>query len=295
MSMNVENGWLVGEWKEPRNLWQHAKGGVHDDEAARKFGLRGGTVPGTVHLNHFAPLLVATFGQRWFETGCLSMFYVYATMDREQVRAVVEQPAAGTGADVQVRTRIENAEGRVVAEGTASVGNPAEPSHLVSQTPAADDHSQTRLLAWAHAGYPMQPRDVEIAPPAAGGPDTGTDQLDWYRGTSPWGGPILGPSAMFGAMQLMSRRPDGRVVNGFYGGTEIRLVAGPVRAGVPYRAHGKMVHVGSGGRTEYYWYDSQLDERDSGRTVARMRHICRFFRNDPRWQDWPPAGAAKAS
>ena len=89
--------------------------------------MRGGTIPGTIHLNLFPPLLIRAFGQGWFEQGTLSVFYTYATTDREEVRAVLGVPPAGAK-EAQVEARAETPDGHTVLKGTASVGNPKEPS-----------------------------------------------------------------------------------------------------------------------------------------------------------------------
>jgi len=49
--------------------------------------MRGGTIQGTIHLSMFAPLVQKLFGDRWFEQGTLSMYYTFATVDKEEVRA----------------------------------------------------------------------------------------------------------------------------------------------------------------------------------------------------------------
>ena len=49
--------------------------------------MRGGTIQGTIQLSMFAPLVQKLFGDRWFEQGTLSMYYTFATVDKEEVRA----------------------------------------------------------------------------------------------------------------------------------------------------------------------------------------------------------------
>jgi hypothetical protein len=76
-------------------------GSIHDDETATALGFRGGTVAGSVHLDQFPPLLLQAFGQPWFETGSLSLYFRHATTDGESVKRSSsvrrQQPASGRG------------------------------------------------------------------------------------------------------------------------------------------------------------------------------------------------------
>ena len=51
------------------------------------YGYACGTIQGTVHLSMFTPMVHKLFGDRWFEQGTLSMYYTFATVDKEEVRA----------------------------------------------------------------------------------------------------------------------------------------------------------------------------------------------------------------
>ena len=126
---------ITGPVREPRNRAAHVTGSIHDDATASKLGFRGGTVAGSVHMDQFPPLLVEAFGPAWFETGSLSLYFKFATTDGEPVQAFVERPAAGA-TDAQVRAWMTTPDGTLVAEGTASVGQPAEATALLQPGPA---------------------------------------------------------------------------------------------------------------------------------------------------------------
>ena len=85
----TREGYIYGGWRQAVNAFGTGTGSIHDDETARNLGMRGGAVVGIVHLNLFPPLLLKTFGQRWFEQGSLSIYYTYALTDGEQVRGVM--------------------------------------------------------------------------------------------------------------------------------------------------------------------------------------------------------------
>ena len=85
---------FVGPLRRSVNNASKVAGSIHDDATATKLGFRGGTVAGSIHLELFPPLLLRAFGQRWFERGTISMYFLNATTDREAVRAFVKEPAA---------------------------------------------------------------------------------------------------------------------------------------------------------------------------------------------------------
>ena len=147
----IQNGWMVGPWRKaindftpetrpilrtlfknqdnPLNIQietvnkQHIT--IHNDDVAKKVGMRGGVVAGIQHLDLFSPIMVKAFGQNCFEKGSISLYYTYALLEGEEVRAVVQVPPAGT-MPVQVEVRAESPDGRIVAKGTLALGNPDE-------------------------------------------------------------------------------------------------------------------------------------------------------------------------
>src|SRR5687768_9861304 len=119
---------ITGQYRESINAANHEGGGIHDDKVATKLGFRGGTVAGSIHLDLFPPLLLEAFGQRWFEQGSLSIMFKNATVSREPVRAMLDDPSGAP--DDQVRAWIERDDGLLVGEGTAAVGAPSTSSAL---------------------------------------------------------------------------------------------------------------------------------------------------------------------
>ena len=70
------------------------------------------------------------------------------------------------------------------------------------------------------------------------------------------------------------------------GAEEVRNVNGPVMLDVPYVCGGQFVGLGSSPKTEFYWYDMWLDEKESGKRVAEVRQMWRYFKEDsPFWKD----------
>ncbi|MDE2488722.1 MAG: hypothetical protein KGO51_15115, partial [Alphaproteobacteria bacterium] len=137
---------LEGAWVEPRNRWQAGANSIHNDETAKKVGMRGGTIPGTVHLSHFGALMTELFGERWLREGQISMYYTFATLDGEPVRAVIERPAEGPVDNVQLQAFVETPDGRTVAKGTVACGRPAAPGYVRGLELADAPRSEIRIL-----------------------------------------------------------------------------------------------------------------------------------------------------
>jgi len=128
--ITVKDGFLFGPWRTGVNAAASMTTSIHDNVVGKSVGMRGGVVAGTVHLDLFAPLAIRAFGPKWFECGSVSMFYTFAILGGEELRAVVQLPPPGAK-DSQVAARAETPDGKIVMEGTISLGNPS-PSSAVS-------------------------------------------------------------------------------------------------------------------------------------------------------------------
>jgi hypothetical protein len=263
----VRDATVTGAWVQPRNRWQAGENSIHNDAVARKVGMRGGTIPGTVHLSHFAPILTELFGERWLKDGVISMYYTFATLDGEDVRAVVERPAAGAGGDIQLKAWVETPERREVCTGTVSVGRPEATPYVRGLPLKAAAPSEVRILEAMKAG--LQLIDDPAFVVAADAADSE--------------GIVRDPQQMYRAMQPYAPGVTVKDAVGFFGATEVALRAGPIRAGVPYRKTARVVSIGASPKTEFAWFDSELTDAD-GRLVAEMRHMTRWMKvSSPKW------------
>ena len=281
--VTIKDGYMYGAWRQMRNVSHDHKGSIHDEVTAQKLGMRGGVVAGANHLDLYPPLLIKAFGQCWFEQGVISVYYTYATLDREDVRAVVGVPDRGAG-DVQVETWIETPDGKTVGKGTVASGNPKEPSYIQSIEFKDSDRGELRMLAGLKPGDELPPREVIVTQEEVNQRlEVTTDPLGWYQGDSPWGGSILPPRVMFNALHLNPVLNTKAV--GFLGASEIRNINGPIKVGVRYLVTGRIVFVGTSPKTEYCWYDSCMYDMD-GRRIAEMRRMSRFMKaSSPFYQD----------
>lgn len=279
------DGVLVGPLREPRNLAANVSGSIHDDSQAQRLGFRGGTVAGSIHMEQFPPLLLAAFGDRWFETGSLSCYFRNATMDREAVRAFAELPRPGA-TDAQVQVWMDREDGMRVLEGTASVGSPDEETMLRRKVAEPREAGEMRILAH------IAPGDVgSVTVRLAGDPtlkprlDAITEPLDWYTGASPWGGPVVNPGLLVHLMvQVQQRMSLPADAVGLYGAIEMRHLAGPVFVERGYEVSGRILATGQTPKTEYLWYETLM--REGAKDVASMLMMLRFMKaSSPLWAE----------
>jgi hypothetical protein len=154
------------------------------------------------------------------------------------------------------------------------------------------DDSQLRLLKGVKAGAALGAPAMLIA--AKAGQDAQiaagvlSEPIDWYRGASPWGGPI---ASINSTATLMFRLLTGDGENSHYqrvspaigetlamfGAFEIAYEAGPVFLDRPYTVEGRVVGVGDSPKTELLWWDATARD-EKGVVVATMRHLMRFLK-----------------
>jgi hypothetical protein len=280
---------ITGPVRSPRNLAANIAGSIHDDATAAALGFRGGTVAGSIHMDQFPPLLLDAFGERWFETGSLSLYFRHATTDGEPVQAFLERPAQGES-DAQVRAWATTGEDTLVAEGTAGAGNPAAASALYSRDLRPAPPGELRILSSMKPGevlgdYPGLGVNAERQYSAIR-QGAMTEPLEWYTAASPWGGPIASPSAVVGL--LYTRLLDGVRESmgahvGLFGAIEIRFRRGPVFLDRSYRVTGEVAALSQTPKTEVLWFDSRALDVD-GSVVAQMRMMLRQMKqSSPRY------------
>jgi hypothetical protein len=276
-------GLLVGRVRNPENRARRVAGSIHDDATAARLGLgfRGGTVAGSVHFELFPPLLREAFGQRWFERGSLSILFRNPITDREPTRAMIgDVPAAAR--DLQVGAWIRRyPDGLLLGEGTAAVGQPAEPTYLRGRDLHLCDPAQLRIFAGIvpgmeedHGTTVIGTDQVEKALAGGGLADT----IDWYVGGSPWGGRIVPITLAFNMLRApviaaIGRRQQGSAV-GLFGAIELRYVNGPVLPDTPYHVTSRIIGVGQSDRTEYCWFDAFADDA-GGRRIVELTFMTR--------------------
>jgi len=284
---------LEGEFKSPRNMFQanaetraaaerqaRGAGSIHDDAVATKLGFKGGTVPGSVHMNQLAPLIVKIYGERWFERGSLSSFFTQATVDNERVRATAE---AG---DERARLRQYNEPGDQISENTASL-DPEDPGaelvrRMAMQEPAAA--GRLRILADFKVGDETKDTPVKVdRKTLIAQLDTITEELPLYRAKG-----VLPPGLVIHLAHLArgSVLARQKTAVGLFGALEIRNLAGPVLADVDYLARTKVLKLSESPKTENIWYDVTLADAKTKTDVAVVRFQIRLMKgSSPLWAE----------
>jgi hypothetical protein len=273
----------------PRIALNHSTSSIHDADHAKRLGFRGSAVGGNLHLDLFAPLLVETYGQEWFERGAISLYFLNIVVSGEPVQAVVER-LPSPGAQTRIHAQRADDPGFRVCEGTASLGDHSR-SELALRDRRSCDESALRLLKGVKPGQLLgrvqlaAPASAQDAAIAAG---SNNEPLTWYQGASPWGPPIasVGSTA---AMMFRLLVGDGQMhhhdrispyigeTSGMFGAFEIAYENGPVFLDRPYWVEGVVLDVGESPKTEYLWWDATASD-EQGRVVARMRHLLRFLK-----------------
>ncbi len=275
----IKDGVLEGALRRPINRAAAVKGSIHDDATATKLGLRGGTVAGSVHMDLFGPLILEAFGERWWERGTLSLYFINATTDREPVRAFMQAPPAGAS-DAQVDVWVEREDGMRVAEGTVSVGNPGEPTALLRMPLDRFDAGELRILKDIRAGDPIdQTQGMVTSETVSQHLKFTTDPLDMHT-QSHWGRPVVPITSYIGLLYTQACRPlrgTLKDVVGLFGAIEIRNINGPLLVDEPYTLGGHVVATGQSPKTEYYWYETWADDA-SGKRIAEHRMLSRFMK-----------------
>jgi hypothetical protein len=257
----------------------NVKGSIHDDATATKLGLRGGTVAGSVHMDLFGPLLLETFGERWWEVGNLSLYFTNATTDREPVQASLQLPG-GNPADAQAQAWVDREDGMRVAEGSAAVGHPEEQSALLAKPLREVAPSELRILANLYPGMPIEAKTAMYSRETFDSHMSRiTEPMEMHR-DSRWGGPVVplaGYVNVFHGQALSELRAKITGVVGLFGAIEIRNVNGPLLVGTEYQVGGQVVSLGQSPKTEYFWYEAWADDAN-GKRIAEQRMQLRFMK-----------------
>ena len=283
----VRDGLIHGPWRLPKNPARYDAGAIHDDVTAMQLGFRGDPVTGISHMELFPPLLMSTFGPRWFERGTLSMYFVNATTDREPVRANLQQASQGA-TNIQCNAWVEDENGMRVIEGTASAGDSTAPTYLQQRLTKPVVPGELRMLKDVKPGHSFDVGEVSLdARSQAARMDALSEPLDWFALDSPWGGPIAtlgGMNDLLYRQWLQTLSPTAGGAVDLYGAIELRNINGPVFVDQIYRVHGKVVSVGQSPKTEYLWFETLLSDR-TGRPVAGLLMQMRWMKASSKlWQ-----------
>ncbi|MDJ0767202.1 MAG: hypothetical protein QNJ12_00355 [Ilumatobacter sp.] len=252
---------------------------VHDGAVADDLGLTGAPIEGPTHFSQFDPLAFSAWGQRWFETGCISAHFRTMVVEGEEVVASVTSSGEGTA-----RIEAAKADGTPVLTGTATV-DPAAPTELGERLAAAKNRDAGELFivdqlsvgdrasARAAVSIDMTTANGNLYPFSLRQKlDAITEPSPWYEtDDNPWGRPIV----PFEMISVLSGKAGGgfRVRGpavGLFVDLEVRLVAGPLFVGDAYLVKREVVAVGQSRRVESYWIRNTISSATTGAHAATV-------------------------
>ena len=270
---------LKGEFRHPRNMHQGSGGSIHNDATASKLGFKGGTVPGSVHMDQFVPLILQTYGEAWFERGDISTYFTQATVDNEAVRVEL---APGPE---RARLTMFNEPGAVILEGTASLAMPDQGSELLKRMEMQEPVKPGRLRILGDIAVGDENRDLIVQVPIEHLKRT----LENITETVPaYADNVLPPSQVVHLAHLTrtSAMAKQKPAVGLFGALQVQQLRGPFRAGVDYRARTRILKLTESPRTENVWYDVTFQEASGGDDVGSMLYCLRFMKaSSPLWAE----------
>jgi hypothetical protein len=283
MTTLAETARRTGAFREPRNTFQDVvrpdgAASIHSDAVASKLGFKGGTVPGSIHMDQFAPLLFEHYGPAWLESGGMSVYFTQATTDREAVQPSIEPGYERTG------LFMVNQAGAQICEGTARVGGPDPHSELrrrmAAQAPA--EPGALRILGALEVGEEHRDMPVSLSPDhLAKALATITEPLAAYAAEA-----VLPPSQIvhLAHMTRATVMANQRRAVGLFGALETQVFGAPLRAGVDYLARSRILKLTQSPKTENAWYEVVFHQSDGRETAGSVLYYLRFMKaSSPLW------------
>ncbi len=283
-AITADGDTISGPAREPKQMLAdqaydgHAS--VHDGDVAEDLGLAGAPIEGPTHFSQFDPLAHSLWGQRWFETGCISAHFQTMVVEGESVTASL------TRGDDPGIARIDavKTDGTPVLTGTVSV-DPTATTELGERLAKmqARDPGDLFIIDQVQVGqrssgsgpvsidmdtdngmlYPFSLRSKLAAI---------TEPSPWYdTDDTPWGRPIV-PFEMFSVLShkvgsaLAVRGP----AVGLFIDLEVRVVDGPLFVGEQYVLEREVLAVGQSRRVESHWVETKVSAAATGAHVATV-------------------------
>jgi hypothetical protein len=257
---------------------------IHDNETAKKFGFKGGTIEGPTHFSQFAPLCVALWGPQWLAQGTLSAHYRNACFEGDKVRALVTKPQDG---GTHTTIRMEREDGTEILRGTAAMGGSNPPSALEQRISELTPPQTPVILRDVSVGMRTKRIPVRMDADQNMGalyPFSLTQKLQaitetspWYSAegatSSPWKRAII-PVEMVSVLLNYSSDAAGfpvrKPVVGLFADQEIRMHRGPLLVGQAYEMDREVVALSGSRRTESLWIRTRVFAPGSEEVLATM-------------------------
>jgi hypothetical protein len=267
---------LMGELRTPKNAFQEAPGSIHNDAVASKLGFKGGTVPGSVHMDQFVPMILDLYGPKWFGTGDMSLYFTQATV-HEKVRAEVEQ------GDKRLSLRMFNEGEALICTGTASAAAPDGDSEMQNRMRGLRPTGELRILKDVRVGDETHDNPLSVSKEAlTKALENITEPLDIYRDHD-----VLPPSHVIKLAHQTRPAVHAKITPGavgLFGALEVRQYKGPLYAGQDYVADTKVLKLSDSPKTEAIWYDVMIREPGSIEVLGGVIFMIRYMKaSSPLW------------
>ncbi len=281
------DAYITGEFRQPTNTAADQKGGIHDDATATDLGFRGGTVAGAIHMEQFPPLLVQLFGDDWWRSGTLSLYFKSATIDGEPVRCFVGKPEQ-SGSVQRTTVWMEKEDGTLVMSGTAACGGHDGESELQGRLAAIRPAGELRILESLSVGAQASLPGCSVADAYVDAQlRVITEPFSGYENAAKFGGRVLPITQLvrgFDPVEQVLVQTVPKPFVGLYGAIEIEYINGPALSETPYTVNGEIVGLSDSPQTEILWRELVMKQNDQ--PVARMLKMDRLMKNSsPLWTD----------
>lgn len=271
---------LPGETRRARNTSAVSENKIHDDEVARRYGFRGGLVPGATSYAYVASWLARTLGPHWAAHGGATISLVKPVYEGEEmclggrVTAVEGDAARGT---LALDCWVEGPDGSRRAVGTADLawGEPhaAEPWPVFARRdlpPRRREERPPLTAASAPVGEPLPPVVFPMDEAArARYLDDIEERQPLFRAASPFGGPLVHPGwYLHAANRVLSE--NFALGPWIHTRSEVRHLAPAVADGA-YRGYGQITAAFEKRGHEYVTADVLIVDGNE-QPVARVLH-----------------------
>lgn len=252
---------------------------VHDDAVAGDLGLSGARIEGPTHFSQIDLLAFDQWGQRWFETGCVSAHFLNMVVEGETVTA-----SCTPGDDGAARIDAVKGDGSPVLTGTATVdaSAPTELRERLAKMQARDAGDLFIVDRLEPGPVPGEPPVVSVELDTDNGHlypfslrrklDAITERTPWYdTDDTPWGRPIL-PFEMYSVLahKVGTRLPVRGPAVGLFIDLEVRAIDGPLFVGEEYRLEREVLAIGQSRRVESHWVETRVMSAATGRHAATV-------------------------
>ncbi|MFT6437080.1 MAG: hypothetical protein ACJAVI_005154 [Candidatus Azotimanducaceae bacterium] len=281
-----QDGVINGPFRFPvQMLAEQEYGGhlsIHDDEQAQVLGFSGAPIEGPTHFSQFDPLLHKIWGDRWYESGCISSHFKNVVIEGDEVQAFVELPAEGVNI---TKLWALKKTGEAVMEGTASLGPDHPETRLDALMASRDTPEKLVLLENIKIGDKSPTLDTVVMGfdqnlgnsypfTLANKLEKITEKCRWYLAeeakNSPWGKAIIPTemiSPLVGYTKSGLKSPKSPSI-GLFADLEVRMIKGPLFVGQDYQLEREVVGLGESKRTESMWIKTSIKDPKTGELLA---------------------------